>query len=38
MQRGFATDLRGVFAGVFVPVLCGFLCLNFGVWRGVALA
>jgi hypothetical protein len=26
MQRGFATDLRGVFAGVFAPVLRGFLC------------
>jgi hypothetical protein len=24
--RGFATDLRGVLAGVFAPVLRGFLC------------
>jgi hypothetical protein len=29
MQRGFASDLRGVFAGVFMPVLRGFLRLIF---------
>jgi hypothetical protein len=44
MQRGFATDLRGVFAGVFVPVFplifvprfCGvaWCCIDLDVERG----